>query len=164
MSIDTHACRVTRIIYPPLSANGARIFGGRFNPSGIPTLYLAQDADLAMRESTRSAALAQLTLFAPRTVVCVRLLLELVVPLDDPATAAALGLLEGDLSAPWPGSSDEPTVCQLMGERLFSAGVEGIRYPSAIDSSRVNYAIFRDNLRPGSLLEVVQNDPPNDAA
>ena len=143
-----------------LSANGARMFGGRFNPPGIPALYLAQDADLAMRESTRSADLARLALFAPRTIVCVRLLLQFVVLLDDAATAAALGLRASDLSAPWPSPTDEATVCQLLGERLFSAGVEGIRYPSAIDPSRANYTIFRDNLRPGSRLDVVQDDDP----
>jgi RES domain-containing protein len=138
------------------------LIGGRFNLPGIPTLYLAQDADLATRESTQSAALAQLKLFAPRTIVCVRLRLKILVPLDDPTAAMAVGMQEADLCAPWPASADEPTACQLLGQRLFLAGVEGIRYRSAIDGSRMNYAIFRDNLQPGSLLEVVQSDDPAD--
>ena len=29
ISIDTHACRVVRVTYPPLSTNGARLFGVR---------------------------------------------------------------------------------------------------------------------------------------
>ena len=133
IGIDTHACRVTREIYPPLSANGARLFGGRFNPPGVPALYLAQDADLAMRENTHSAELAGLTQLAPRRIVCVRLVLQFVVPLDDPEAVAALDLNRNDLSAPWPAPQDELTACQLVGERLFMAGVEGIRYPSALD-------------------------------
>ncbi|MEI7814930.1 MAG: RES family NAD+ phosphorylase [Coriobacteriia bacterium] len=152
-------CRVTRDIYPPLGSNGARLFGGRFNPPGVPALYLAQDADLAMRESTRSAELAGLTLLAPRRIVCVRLVLQFVVLLDDPETVAVLGLSEEDLLAPWPAPKDELTACQLLGERLFLAGVEGIRYPSAIDRTRVNYAVFRDNLRlGGSVLDLVTQD------
>jgi hypothetical protein len=85
--------------------------------------------------------------------------LQFVVPLDDPEALAVLGLVEDDLSAPWPAPNDELTACQLLGERLFLAGVEGIRYPSAIDCTRVNYAVFRDNLRPGgSVLDLGTED------
>ena len=35
----------------PLSGRGARLYGGRFNPKGVPALYTAFDPATALREA-----------------------------------------------------------------------------------------------------------------
>lgn len=150
-------CRVTRDIYPPLDTTGARLFGGRFNPVGIPALYLASDPDLALRESTHSASWARFTPFAPRRIVCVRVLLSSVVDLLDPNVLRAARLGRAVFEDSW-ADKPEPTPGQLFGEATLLLGIEAIRYPSALDPARHNIVVFPDNLREGSLLEVCETD------
>lgn len=70
-AIDAVYCRASREVFPSLDTSGARQFGGRFNPPGVPALYLAEDPDLALRESTRSADWAAYRPFAPRRLASV---------------------------------------------------------------------------------------------
>jgi RES domain-containing protein len=42
--------RVVRRKYADLSGEGARLFGGRFNPPGIPAVYSSQNIALAVLE------------------------------------------------------------------------------------------------------------------
>jgi RES domain-containing protein len=146
-----------REIHAPLDTAGARLFGGRFNPPGVPALYLASDPELALRESTRSTDWAQFTPFAPRRVVCVRVRLAAVIDLSDPQTFEASGLNGDDLTASWADKSG-PTASQLLGESALLQGVEGILYPSALDPIRANLMIFPDNLLGGSVLEIVDSE------
>jgi RES domain-containing protein len=42
--------------FKPLSGDGAAVHGGRFNPEGIPALYLALSLETAIREANREFA------------------------------------------------------------------------------------------------------------
>ncbi len=42
--------RVVRREYADLSGEGARLYGGRFNPPGIPAVYASQSIALAVLE------------------------------------------------------------------------------------------------------------------
>ena len=42
--------RVVRRKYADLSGEGARLYGGRFNPPGIPAVYSSQNIALALLE------------------------------------------------------------------------------------------------------------------
>ena len=42
--------RVVRRKYADLSGNGARLFGGRFNPRGVPAVYTSESIALALLE------------------------------------------------------------------------------------------------------------------
>lgn len=146
-----------REIYPPLDSTGARLFGGRFNPPGVPALYLASDPDLALLESTHSSQWAGFKPFAPRRVVCVHVRLSRVVDLSDADNLQAAGLSLADLQEPWAGQPT-PTASQLFGEHALLQGTEAIVYPSVIDSARVNLVVFPDNLIEGSTVRVVEKD------
>ena len=47
----------------PLSGRGAELYGGRFNPKGVPALYASLTALAALREANRAGA------FQPTTLV-----------------------------------------------------------------------------------------------
>lgn len=48
----------------PLSGEGARLYGGRFNPRGVPALYLSLSVMTALREANQVGS------FQPTTLVC----------------------------------------------------------------------------------------------
>ena len=48
----------------PLSGEGARLYGGRFNPKGVPALYLSLSVMTALREANQAGS------FQPTTLVC----------------------------------------------------------------------------------------------
>ncbi len=154
-------CRCTRDVYAPLDATGATRLGGRFNPKGLPALYLAEDPELAIKESTRTRSWAGFEPFAPRRLVCVRLQLQRVVNLTDEQTLQDSGLSADSVTAPRARSA-EPTSTQLFGERAFLEGAEAIVYPSAFDRSRTNIVVFTDNLREGSTVDIVPEDSRTD--
>ena len=53
----------------PLSGRGAELFGGRFNPKGMPALYTALSPELAIRESNQVGNLQPTTLVAYRAKI-----------------------------------------------------------------------------------------------
>jgi RES domain-containing protein len=48
----------------PLSGRGAELYGGRFNPKGVPTLYLSLSVMTALREANQVGNLQPTTLVA----------------------------------------------------------------------------------------------------
>jgi RES domain-containing protein len=88
-----------RWAYAPTSGEGGARHGGRFNPTGVSTLYLALDPKTAwMKAQQRMPFKAQpLTLVGYR-VDCER---ERIIDLTDPRTHAALGIADETLACPW---------------------------------------------------------------
>jgi RES domain-containing protein len=107
----------------PLSGDGARLHGGRFNPKGLAALYASLTPLTAIREANRAGA------FQPVTLVCYRADFDPVLDARDPAALAAHGataeLLADDAwrlrTAP---SGKAPT--QALAERLIAADFVGM--------------------------------------
>ena len=112
----------------PLSGEGARINGGRFNPpDSFPVLYLCV---------TRDCAVAELRRLGQRTVIGIEGLLHRVLyeydvdlgrvlDLTSEAVLLRIGLTQMILTgADW-------SQCQEVGEAAHSAGFQAIRSPSA---------------------------------
>jgi RES domain-containing protein len=111
----------------PLSGEGARRFGGRFNPKGMPALYTSLSIMTALREANQIGTLQ------PTTLVAYEADIGPIFDATDPERLAEQGLTEADLAAnDWRlrmlKGAKAPT--QAMAERLKAAGSAGLRVRS----------------------------------
>ena len=138
----------------PLSGEGARIHGGRFNPPGsFPGLYLC---------TTRSCAVAELRYRGERLVIGVEGLLprvlyryeislDRVLDLTSSETLDHLGVTTAQIISPDVG------IPRLIGEAAYANGFQAIRAPSATGVDEV-LAVFPELLGSGRLLaELVES-------
>lgn len=78
----------------PMSGRGAALYGGRFNPKGVPALYTSTSVLTALREANQVGDLQ------PTTLVCYRAEFEMVFDTTDMAALEAAGLDEVALADP----------------------------------------------------------------
>lgn len=93
----TYSGRLYRALNPvyarePMSGRGAALYGGRFNPKGMPALYASSAVMTALREANQVGDLQ------PTTLVCYRAEIEAVFDATEAANLAAWGLDEAALS------------------------------------------------------------------
>lgn len=133
--------------YDPLSGDGARIHGGRFNPpDSYPVLYLCSTPGCAAAEFTRTSRRHPLgpSGFLPRALYRYETHLTTVLDLTDARTLAHLdveppNLVEEDLTLP-----------RQIGEIAHQFGYQAVRNASATGIDNV-VAVFIENLRGGVL-------------
>jgi RES domain-containing protein len=77
----------------PLSGRGAELYGGRFNPKGVPALYASQSAMTALREANQAGTLQ------PTTLVAYRADIRPVFDTRDDAKLSAFHMTPNDLAA-----------------------------------------------------------------
>lgn len=78
----------------PMSGRGAALYGGRFNPKGMPALYASSSVMTALREANQVGDLQ------PTTLVCYRAEIEAVFDASREANLAAWDLDEAALANP----------------------------------------------------------------
>ena len=78
----------------PMPGRGAALYGGRFNPKGVPALYTSTSVLTALREANQVGDLQ------PTTLVCYRAKIEMVFDTTDMAALEAAGLDEVALADP----------------------------------------------------------------
>ena len=111
----------------PLSGEGARLHGGRFNPKGIPALYTAMSVMTAIREAYQIGTLQPTTLVSYEADIT---------PIFDATDADALGsygMTPADLGADdWRlrMQSEGKAPTQILAERLIADGHAGLRVRS----------------------------------
>jgi RES domain-containing protein len=136
---------------PALSGEGARVIGGRWNPShSFAVLYLGTTKETVVAEFHRLAAkqLVAPDSFLPRTLYTYDVDLQNVLDVRIPEHRAALGLDAAALTG------DNLGTCQALGEAAFACGREGIVAPSATGVESV-VAVFPERLMPGSTVRDV---------
>lgn len=111
----------------PLSGEGFRRHGGRFNPKGMPALYMSLSVMTALREANQIGTLQ------PTTLVAYEANIGQIFDSTDLAELSAQGLTEADLAADdWRVRMIEtgraPT--QEFAERLKAFGYAGLRVKS----------------------------------
>ena len=139
----------------PLSTEGSRLRGGRYNRPGVPALYLACTAALARQEFEKHSAHVGLAIKKPGLSVAVNVRLERVLDLTDAAALKQLGVSIQDLC----GDSTELT--REIGDAARLANIQAIRYPSAVNPRSCNVVIFEENIGSENLvLKTVDDDWP----
>ena len=111
----------------PLSGEGARLHGGRFNAKGVPALYTALSVMTAIREANQNGTLQPTTLVSYEADIT---------PIFDATDSDALsnyGMTPADLAADdcrlrMRAEGKVPT--QILAERLIAYGFAGLRVPS----------------------------------
>ena len=128
--------------FDPRSGEGARRFGGRFNPpQSFPVIYLCTTQDCCAAELRAAAARQGLdaNVLLPRELWAFELELEAVLDLTDDATLRALDLTTHDLVRP------DHELTQQIGEAAHERRFQAIRSHSATDVDDV-VALFIENL------------------
>jgi RES domain-containing protein len=111
----------------PLSGEGARRYGGRFNPKGMPALYTAQSVMTAIREANQIGTLQ------PTTLVACEADIGPIFDGTDPGALAAQGLDPAALAADdWRARmlADGKAPTQALAERLKASGFAGMQVRS----------------------------------
>jgi RES domain-containing protein len=124
---------------------GAAISGGRWNPPGISTVYLASPRETCLAELRRMADGQGRgpTSFLPRALHTLIVTDLIVLDLTAEGALAAVDLTHEDLSGPW-----EP--CQAVGAAAHFLRLGGVLAPSATGTGVV-IAAFESHVSPGQL-------------
>ena len=127
----------------PLSGRGAELYGGRFNPKGMPALYTSLSVLTALREANQVGSLQ------PTTLVCYEADIERVFDTRDEATIEAEGMDAAAIAAArW---RDEMKATgeartQNFARRLVSDGYHGLLVRSFAPAARnddLNLVLWR---------------------
>jgi len=145
-----------------LSGVGAAKRGGRWNPPGVRTVYLSEDAELLAREvgyvqSLGGAFRAEPQ--PPRVLYSVRVELARVLVIDDAFVTRIGANWDELLREDWADALGKRrfTAAMEVGRAAYGARFEALVVPSAQDPERKrwNLVVFPDNLLVGSRLEIV---------
>ncbi|MBN9046598.1 MAG: RES family NAD+ phosphorylase [Rhizobiales bacterium] len=117
-----------RWAFKPISGDGAAIRGARFNPKGVPALYLALSVMTAVKEANQG--------FAYRIDPCVLCSYEVdcrdIIDLRKPADREAAGIAFEDMACAWMSflANGERPPSWRIHDRLVGRGAAGILVPS----------------------------------
>ena len=145
--LETYGWRQIAPRYDPLSGEGARIHGGRFNPpDSFPVLYLCLSRECAVAELTRQRRNTVLGVegLLPRALYRYEVVLDAVLDLTDPETLTDLGVRSDELVG------EDRSLPRLVGETAHAAGFQAIRCPSATGVGEV-LAVFPELIGLGRL-------------
>ncbi|WP_027170105.1 RES family NAD+ phosphorylase [Mesorhizobium sp. WSM3224] len=107
----------------PLSGRGAELYGGRFNPKGVPALYTSLSVMTALREANQVGNLQ------PTTLVSYDANLDKVFDCRDAAAVAAEGMdgaALGDMAWRDQMKASGEAKTQAFARRLLGTGYDGL--------------------------------------
>lgn len=135
--------------FDPKSGDGARRFGGRFNPpKSFPVVYLCLTRPCVVAELTRQAERQGISVadLLPREVWAVQVELDGVLDLTDPDVLDQLDLDPADLTR------EGRELTHEIGEAAFEQGFQAVRSRSATGVDEV-LAVFVERLA-GAVMDV----------
>lgn len=145
--------------FDPLSGEGAAIHGGRFNPKGVPALYLATSLEGAVLEASHGFAYR----FEPLTICTYEIASIDLADLTDEAVLSDAGITHDDLAGAWllERSGGKRPRSWKVHEKL-SRRRAGIHVPSFARNARPdfrNIVLWRWNTGPEDRISIFD---PND--
>ena len=132
--------------FEPVSGEGARQSGGRFNPKGTAALYTSRQVATAWLEAQQGFAFkAQPMTMCAYVVDCADML-----DLTDPAVLDAYQIDPRDITCSWRelAATRRPVPSWSLAQRLIAQGIAGIRVQSFAARARaddVNLVFWRWN-------------------
>lgn len=142
----------------PLSGEGARRFGGRFNAKGTPALYTARRIVTAIREANQIGTLQ------PTTLVAYEARIERIFDATDPAILAAAEIDPATLAADdWRNRmlAEGRAPTQVMAARLIGEGYAGMKVRSfapGAGSDDLNIVLWRWGADGDAILTLVDDE------
>ncbi|MEX2587658.1 MAG: RES family NAD+ phosphorylase [Actinomycetota bacterium] len=134
--------------FDPLSGEGARIAGGRYNPpDSFPALYLCTSLDCVTAEFERMGVKhpAGKTALLPRELYEYEFRFGKVLDLTSAVVLKELSISGEDLTV------DKWDLCQSIGGAAHALGFQALRAPSATGVGDV-LCVFPENLGAGTLM------------
>lgn len=159
----TYSGKVYRALNPvfacaPMSGRGAELYGGRFNPKGVPALYVSTSVLTALREANQVGDLQ------PTTLVCYRAEIEMVFDTSDSAALEAAGFDEAALADPaWRDQmrAEGEARTQRFARDLIAQGYNGLRVRSFAKGSNrgdVNLVLWKWGRTAPARLELIDDE------
>lgn len=156
-TIDAWFWRMMRIPYQrdPLSGEGARLYGGRWNAKGVSALYMATSHDAAIAEYYRG-------LPKPGTLVPYQVRSDVIADLADVTDPHVQAAIECDWTTQMRFGQVPPS--WVLAERLIGEGAHGALVPSVQQRGGVNLVLWRwhDAAIEGEGAAVTLHDPEGD--
>jgi len=142
----------------PLSGQGAALYGGRFNPKGMPALYTSLSIMTALKEANQVGRLQ------PTTLVAYQAEFESLFDGRDGFALADQGFSFADLpSKSWRDQAraegEAPT--QTLARHLVKAGYHGLMVPSfaaGATAADLNLVLWQWSDRPPTQLELIDDE------
>jgi len=145
--------------WTPLSGEGARRHGGRFNRRGIPALYTSFTPLTTIREAQPLGRPMQ-----PLTLCACEIDVEPVFDAMDGAQREALGVADSDLECPaWEAEMLDGRVptSQMLADRLMAMGYVAMRvrsFAAGSDAEDINLVLWRWGTDLPALVTLVDDE------
>lgn len=159
----TYSGKLYRALNPvyarePMSGRGAELYGGRFNPKGVPALYVSTSVQTALREANQVGDLQ------PTTLVCYRAKIEMVFDTTNKAAISTSGLDEAGLADPTWRDQMKTTGearTQRFARGLIAAGYNGLlvrSFAKGAGSGDLNLVLWKWDSTAPSHLELIDDE------
>lgn len=141
-----------------MSGRGAELYGGRFNPKGMPALYASTSVLTALREANQVGDLQ------PTTLVAYRAEIEAVFDAGDATSLAAMGLDAAALAdSTWRDQMRDhgEAQTQRFARELVAQGFNGLLVPSFAKGAvagDLNLVLWRWGDAAPSRLELIDDE------
>jgi RES domain-containing protein len=142
----------------PMSGRGAELYGGRFNPKGMPALYTALSVMTALREANQVGHLQ------PTTLVSYQADIDAVFDSRDTAALRSQDVGPDDLSDPsWRDQMRDhgEARTQTLARRLIAAGYNGLlvrSYAPGAGPDDWNLVLWTWGTSGGARLTLIDNE------
>ncbi|HML42926.1 MAG: hypothetical protein DI549_02050 [Ancylobacter novellus] len=142
----------------PLSGHGAELYGGRFNPKGVPALYTSLSVMTALREANQVGNLQ------PTTLVAYEAEIDGIFDCRDDAALAAEGMNAAAIAdTTWRDQmrTNGEAKTQALARRLIGAGYNGLlvrSFAAGSTAEDLNLVLWRWSNAPPARLVLIDDE------